>query len=127
MKFRKSLLIGLCAASLGGIAAVTPMTASAEVQIYLNTAPPPLRVEVVPAQRRGYFWVPGHWEARGHRYVWKAGYWERNRKGYYYTAPNWIERDNRWYYERGRWARGDRDHDGIPNSADRAPDNPYKG
>lgn len=125
MRFRKSLLVGLCAAAFGGLSA--PMTASAEVQVYLNTAPPPLRYEAVPAARRGYLWVPGHWEARHHRYVWRAGHWERARKGYYYTAPRWSERDNRWYYESGRWARGDRDHDGIPNQVDRAPNNPYRG
>jgi hypothetical protein len=48
MRFRKSLLVGLCAASLGGVMA--PMTANAAVEVYLNTAPPPLRVEAVPAR-----------------------------------------------------------------------------
>ena len=125
MRFRKSLLVGLCATSLGGF--VAPMTASAEVQVYFNTAPPPLRVEVVPAPRTGYICVPGYWDARGHRHVWRAGHWERARHGYHYVGPNWVERDNRWYLERPHWARGDRDRDGIPNSADRAPYNPRRG
>ena len=103
MTFRKSLVIGLCAASLGGLGA--PLTANAAVEVYLNSAPPPVRVEAVPTPRHGYLWVPGHWEARNHRYVWKAGYWERERKGYYYTTPRWTERNNRWYYESGHWAR----------------------
>ena len=28
--------------------------------------------------------------------------------------------------ERGHYAHGDRDHDGVPNRYDRAPDNPYR-
>src|SRR5258705_152407 len=74
MKFRKPLLVALCVGAFGGLSA--PMTASAEVQVYFNTAPPPLRVEVVPAPRRGYFWVPGYWEGRGHRHVWQARHLE---------------------------------------------------
>ena len=125
MRFRKSLLVGLCAASLGGVMA--PMTANAAVEVYLNTAPPPLRVEAVPAPRHGYIWVPGYWDARGHSHYWRAGHWERERHGYTYVEPRWVERDNRWYLERGRWARGDADHDGIRNSADHAPYNPNRG
>ena len=66
MRFRKTLLVGLCAASLGGV--MVPMSANAEVQVYFNTAPPPLRVEAVPAPRHGYVWVPGYWDARGHNH-----------------------------------------------------------
>ena len=106
---------------------MAPMTANAAVEVYLNTAPPPLRVEAVPAPRHGYIWVPGYWDARGHSHYWRAGHWERERHGYTYVEPRWVERDNRWYLERGRWARGDADHDGIRNSADRAPYNPHKG
>ena len=85
MKVRKTLLIALCAASIGGLAA--PMTASGEVAIYLNVAPPPLRYEAVPAPRAGYFWAPGYWNARNNRHYWQAGHWERNRKGYHYNQP----------------------------------------
>ena len=124
MKFRKSLLVALCAASLGGVSA--PMTASAEVAIYFNVAPPPARYEVIPAPRHGYLWAPGYWNAKRDRHVWQAGHWERDRKGYYYNQPNWTQRDNRWQLERGHWNKGDRDGDGVRNSADRAPDNPTR-
>ena len=124
MKFRKTLLVGLCAASLGGIA--VPMSASAEVTVYFNTAPPPVRFEAVPAARRGYLWVPGYWNARNNRHVWQAGHWERERAGYRYNPPAWTQRDNRWQFERGRWNRGDRDGDGVPNALDRAPNNPNR-
>jgi len=123
MKFRKPLLIALCVGAFGGLSA--PMTASAAVEVYFNTAPPPLRVEAVPAPRRGYQWVPGYWEGRGQRHVWHAGYWQRERRGYHYAPPTWVERNNRWYYEQGRWNR-DTDHDGVPNAADRAPNNPTR-
>ena len=124
MKFRKSLIAVMCAASLGAVS--VPLVASAEVGIFFNVAPPAPRFERVPAARRGYVWSPGYWNVRANRHVWKAGHWERDRKGYHRSNPRWIERDNRWQLERGRWNRGDRDRDGVPNVADRAPDNPYR-
>jgi hypothetical protein len=45
-------------ASLGTIA--VPMTASADVGIYFNSAPPPARYEVIPAPRKGYVWSSGY-------------------------------------------------------------------
>ena len=124
MRFRKSLVVALCAASLGGIS--VPMTASAETAIYFNAAPPPARYEVVPAPRHGYTWSPGYWNAHNQRHVWQAGHWERNRHGYNYAQPAWTQHDNQWQLQRGQWNRGDRDGDGVPNPVDRAPDNPYK-
>lgn len=124
MKFRKSLLVVACAASLGGIA--VPMTASAEVAIYFNSAPPQVRYEAVPAARRGYVWSPGYWNAKNKKHVWQAGHWERERKGFHFTQPAWTQRDTRWQLERGRWHKGDRDGDGVPNVLDRSPNNPAR-
>lgn len=124
MKLRKSLLVVACAASLGGIA--VPMTASAEVAIYFNTAPPQVRYEAIPAARHGHVWSPGYWNAKNKKHVWQAGHWERERKGYYFTQPAWTQRDNRWQLERGRWNKGDRDGDGVPNVVDRSPNNPAR-
>ena len=120
MKMRKPLLAALCAATLA--AATLPLPATAAESHY-NVAPPPPRVEVIPAPRHGFVWAPGYWEARHHRHIWIAGHWEPVRHGHAYRAPRWIERDNRWYFERGRW---DRDHDGVPDHRDRAPNNPYR-
>jgi len=50
----------------------------------------------------------------------------RERHGWRYAEPRWVERNGRWVLERGRWARGDRDHDGVPNAVDRHPDNPRR-
>ena len=138
MQRKNSMLAAaLCAATMG--MASLPVATQAAVDVYFDVAPPAPRVEVMPAPRAGYVWVPGYWDARGHRHVWQRGHWERERRGYSYYTPRWVERDNRWYLERGRWARGgrdrdgdgipnradrDRDGDGVPNRADRAPNNP---
>lgn len=124
MKLRKLLVAGLCVASLGGGA--LPMLANAQPTVYFKSAPPPARVEAVPAARRGYVWVPGYWNARGNRHVWHRGHWERSRAGYSYIQPNWVQRDDRWQFNRGRWNRGDRDGDGVRNNRDRAPNNPNR-
>jgi WXXGXW repeat (2 copies) len=124
MKFRKTLVAALCAASLGAVC--MPMAASADVGIYFNSAPPPLRYEVVPAPRHGYVWAPGYWNANGHNRVWKAGHWEQQRPGHYWSQSTWTQHDNGWQLERGRWNKGDRDGDGVPNAVDHAPDNPTR-
>lgn len=122
MKFHKSLLVGLCVVSLGAIA--LPITASAEVGVFLNIAPPPLRFEAVPEPRHGYVWAPGYWNARNHTHSWQRGHWEHERSGYRYNQPSWKQQDDdRWQLQRGNWSRGDRDGDGVPNSVDREPDN----
>lgn len=119
---KKLLAAALISTAIGTVAA--PGVASA--QIYVQTAPPPVRVEAVPAPRRGHVWVPGYWEWRHHRHVWVPGTWVVARPGYAYVSPRWTERGGRWYFERGRWNRGDRDHDGVPNRYDNHPDNPYR-
>jgi len=132
---KKLLVAAMFAASLGGIST----SASAQVDVYLNFAPPAPRYEAVPAPRRGYVWAPGYWDWRGNRHVWVAGHWEAQRAGYYYNTPQWVQRDGRWHLQRGQWNRGDRDRDGVPNrfdrdrdgdgvpnNRDRAPDNPRR-
>lgn len=38
-------------------------------------ASPPVVVEVFPAPREGFIWVPSHWENQGARAAWVSGYW----------------------------------------------------
>ncbi|MBK6323180.1 YXWGXW repeat-containing protein [Candidatus Aalborgicola defluviihabitans] len=123
MKFRKTMLAAICVGLLVGIGA--PLTATAQVRVYFNNAPPEPRYEVVPAPRRGYVWSAGYWDLRGHRHVWRAGHWERARRGYYMNQPTWTQNGDRWELRRGHWNRGDNDHDGVRNGKDRAPNNPY--
>jgi hypothetical protein len=125
---RKLLLGALVASSL----AIIPLRASADVSVFLDTAPPPARHEVIPAPRHGYVWAPGYW-GHGHgRYHWVRGHWIRERRGMYWHPDRWENRDGHWVLERGGWRRerferervADRDRDGVPNRLDRAPDNP---
>lgn len=120
----KLLLAALAASAVGAV----PLPAAAAVDIYLDTAPPAPRYEVVPAPRRGYVWQPGYWEWRDGHHLWHRGYWVRERKGMYWHPSRWEHRDGRWHFERGRWDRQrwayrDPDRDGIPNRYDRDRDN----
>lgn len=121
---RKTLLSGLAlSAVLGAMALPMPAAARVDTVVTINVGPPPPRVEVVPAARRGYNWVPGYWDWRGNRHVWVRGNWVQARQGYYYNQPQWVSQNGRWVLQRGNWARGDRDRDGIPNRYDRDRDN----
>ncbi|WP_295850069.1 YXWGXW repeat-containing protein [uncultured Xylophilus sp.] len=108
-------------ATVLSLAALTAVPAQA--QIYVQAAPPPPRVEVVPPPRRGMVWSPGHWEWRNNRHVWVKGVWLRERPGYRYREAQWVDRGGRWEMRRGGW---DRDGDGVPNRHDRRPNNPNR-
>jgi WXXGXW repeat (2 copies) len=121
---KKTLIAtSLALLALGGAFTVP---AQAQVSIRIGSAPPPPRVEVVPAPRRGYVWTAGHWEWQNRRHQWVTGSWMRERRGQHFVEPVWTENNGRWEYRRGSWARGDRDGDGVPNSMDRRPNNPNK-
>lgn len=121
----KKLIIAI-AIGAASIAAVPLAAVAAPAYVSIDVAPPPPRVEVVPAPRRGYLWTPGYWDYRSRRHVWVNGTYVRERRGYVYAQPAWVQRGGHYELDRGRWARGDRDHDGIPNRADRHPDNPNR-
>lgn len=112
----------LAVASAGFSASTQAGPASVDIRV----GPPPPRVEVVPASRRGYVWAPGYWNWRGHHHHWVGGTWVRERRGYVYHQPTWVQDGDRWRFNRAAWARGDRDHDGVPNGRDRHPDNPRR-
>jgi hypothetical protein len=129
MKLRKLIIATVAASSIGAVA----LPASAD--IWVTTAPPAPRHEVVPAPRAGYVWAPGYYDYRHGKYVWVSGHWERERHGMYWHPHRWVEKEGRWTMEKGRWDRerfvenerhGDRDGDGVPNRYDRAPDNPHR-
>jgi YXWGXW repeat-containing protein len=118
-KFKTLTLVALASATLSTAALAAPV-------IDLRVGPPPPRVEVMPAARPGYVWVPGYWDWRGGRHYWVAGNWVRERRGYVYAPPAWVEEGGHWRLHRGAWGRGDRDGDGVPNRFDRHPDNPRR-
>jgi len=111
---------------LAAASATISVAAVAAPYVEVHVGPPPPHHEVVPAARPGYVWSPGYWDWRGHRHVWVNGHWERARHGYVYQEPRWEQDGNRWRLYHGSWARGDRDHDGVPNAVDLHPDNPRR-
>lgn len=123
------MLIGrITAAALLAVASAgfSAAALAAPVSVGIRIGPPPPRVEVVPAARRGYVWVPGYWNWRGQRHYWVGGTWVRERRGYVYNQPTWVQDGERWRFHRGAWARGDRDRDGVPHGRDRHADNPRR-
>lgn len=122
MLTRKLLLATLATLSIG--AAALPASARTTVDFYVNVAPPPPVVEVVPAPRAGFVWVPGVYEWRHHRHVWVGGHWVRARSGYYYAPSRWEPHEGRYAYYAGGWRR-DSDRDGVPDRYDARPFNPY--
>ena len=118
MMTRKLLL-----ATAATLALASALPASARTEVFVNVAPPAPVVEVVPAPRAGWVWVPGFWEWRGHRHFWVRGHWEHARHGYYYAPARWVQRGDRWEFSHGRWLR-DSDRDGVPDRYDARPFNP---
>ncbi|SFC07273.1 YXWGXW repeat-containing protein [Massilia yuzhufengensis] len=131
-------ILAATAAVLISTAAFAPAQVQAQGRtevIVVHKAPPAPRREAIPAARRGYEWVPGHWVWNGRRYTWERGHHERVRAGYVYQQPVWRQDRNGWYFERGGWQRGDRadrvvrrdrDGDGVPNRHDARPNNPNR-
>lgn len=89
--------------AFGAVATAAVYTAAA-VAIIAATAPPPMRVEVVPEARPGYVWVRGHWTYQHGQYVWRPGYWQVQRVGYVYHPGRWVQlADGRWQWYPGQW------------------------
>jgi hypothetical protein len=121
---KKILVSALFAAGMIG-AVATPQSSMAQIEVYVLSAPPAVRYEVVPAPRSGYVWSNGYWQWNGtsNEHVWAPGSWQAARSGYVYRQPAWVESDGRWRYQASRW---DRDGDGVPNSKDSRPNNPNR-
>ena len=103
MFIRKAVL---CASfALGTIA--LPATAQVSAGFYVDLAPPPARVEVVPAPRAGYIWAPGYWrwDEPRREHIWVEGRFIEARPGYRWRSHAWVPRENRYYFEEGRWER----------------------
>jgi hypothetical protein len=99
MFMRKAVL---CASFALGMIAL-PATAQVSVGFSVGIAPPPARVEVVPAPREGYYWAPGYWrwEEPRRTHIWVEGRFVEARPGYRWRADRWVARDRAYYYEPG--------------------------
>lgn len=103
-----ALLAGLGLA-FAGASWAPPAAAHTQVAVgvRIGVPPPPVRVERVPAPRRGYIWAPGYWRwnAPAHRHVWVGGYWVHVRPGYHYRPARWVRHGRDWRFHAGYWAR----------------------
>ena len=83
--------------------------ASAQVGVYIGSAPPPLRYERRgPVPGPGYTWVDGYWARPGHRYAWVAGRWDRPPyEGAYWNHPHYDHYRQGWQLHEGHWDHED--------------------
>ena len=89
----KMKLVAPLAVALGFAAAPA---FSATVDYYEVQSPPPaVQVEPVPAPVTGQVWIPGSYDYRDGQYVWNAGRMETVRPGYVYVEPRYE--DGKYY------------------------------
>jgi hypothetical protein len=100
---KKLIVAALVASALGGVSLAA--SARTNVELFVNVPPPAPVVEVMPAPRVGYAWVPGFWEWRHGRHVWVRGHYLRHRHGYVYEQARWVDRGGHWYYTAPYWRR----------------------
>ncbi|NOY94408.1 MAG: hypothetical protein GXP55_24795, partial [Deltaproteobacteria bacterium] len=86
---------------------VQPTAYQAQGYVTVNSAPPPLRADVMPAARprANAYWVAGHWSWEG-RWVWVAGQWQAPRAGYVWQEPVAAQAGTGYRYYPGYWRRG---------------------
>ena len=101
MPTRKLMLATLL---LSAAASIAPGVSLAAVNIDIDVAPPPARVEVVPGPREGYVWAPGYWAWRGHEHVWVGGHWSaRPHPGAVWMHAHWSSHGHHHVWVSGYW------------------------
>jgi len=72
---------------------------------YVETAPPPERVEVVEvAPGPGYLWVDGHWNWTGRAYAWEPGRWVVAEGSHHtWARGHWKHNRRGWHWVDGHW------------------------
>lgn len=101
MKLR-SMVVALTMV-LGTLGIATTASAAKFVDVEIGIAPPPERVEVVPAPRPGYIYERGHYVVEGDRYVWHEGEFIREREGHHWQPYVFERHGDRWHYRAGHW------------------------
>ena len=103
----KTKLIAPLVAALG-FAALPAMSATVEY-VEVQSPPPALVVETMPAPVTGQVWIPGYYDYKDGQYVWVRGHMEPQREGYVYVAPRYD--DGKYYVS--RW--DEEEHGGTRN------------
>jgi YXWGXW repeat-containing protein len=100
---KSSWVLGL----LLGIVFAVP--ASAQVGVYIGSAPPPLRFEARGAMPGpGYAWVDGYWAPHGRHYAWVSGRWDHPPyEGAYWNHPHYDHYRQGWQLHEGHWDHED--------------------
>ena len=80
-----------------GFTAVPALSATVEY-VEVQSPPPALQVETVPAPVAGQVWIPGYYDYKDGQYVWTSGRFEADRPGYVYVAPRYE--DGKYYVSR---------------------------
>ena len=104
MRYRSLVQVAVICSIVGLTACVHPHRVGIDV-VYVDHAPPPRRVEVIPA-RPGveYVWIAGHWTWASREYAWTPGHWERPpRRRAHWVAGRWRKHGRQWYWEPGHW------------------------
>jgi YXWGXW repeat-containing protein len=105
----------LLAAAIAAIGFAAFPAASQEVLFTeIDSPPPAMKVEVVPAARAGYFYTPGYWNYVDRNYVWVEGTFVPERKGYVYVAPRYEQKEGKWRMYSQRWVT-EEEHGGTRN------------
>lgn len=86
--------------------------ASAQLSVYIGSAPPPLRYEQRgPVPGQGYAWIDGYWTPNSQHYRWVAGRWERPPyEGAVWNHAHYDHYHQGWQLHEGHWEHPD--HDG---------------
>ena len=96
--------ISALALAMGALGVGTAAQAARYVDVEIGTPPPTARVEVVPAPREGYFYVPGHYESSdGTTYAWQSGRYIQNREGHRWVPYVMEHNGDRWHFRAGHW------------------------
>src|SRR5579872_3704261 len=99
---RKALLLAFAVASVF----TSVIGAQVRMDLRINVAPPPARVEVIPpAPSPEHYWIAGHWQYEGNQHVWVAGHWEAPRAGEFWVRPFWLREGDAWVFHPGRWIK----------------------
>jgi hypothetical protein len=99
MNVRKALVGAMLVLAAG----VGANAQAARYDVDITVAPPPDRVEQVPAARHGYVWAPGYWRWDHGHHVWVRGHWVHERPGHHWVGHHWIHEGDRWRFEEGHW------------------------
>jgi WXXGXW repeat (2 copies) len=104
IKTSVAALLLAVSATLGSL--VLPTTATAQVELSVMFAPPPLPVyEQPPLPAPGWIWTPGYWYYGPYGYYWVPGTWvQPPAVGLFWTPGYWGWSDGLYVWSPGYWA-----------------------